>query len=434
MGFGTLSAGGFSAPLSPADAQEHAATPHALFYFRDPAYVDRLPPEAQSSDFIAENPHARTGLRRLKQEIGRSGRSVWKNYRDPQELGERVLDHLTALVEQLFAAAPRVDPLERERCEHEAFAESRASLYIGRPDYMQRLDTHAAGSGPPLAVLGASGAGKSALLANWLQKYRRAHPHDVALVHFVGATPHSADGSAMLRRLVEELNRQLQLGMEVPHGPAALRAAFSTALARAAYQARLVLVLDGLNQLEDRDGALDLLWLPAEVPANLRLVVSTLPGRPLDELQRRGYPMLQVEPLRGEERTLLITQYLKTFGKELSPEQVLRVADADQAANPLYLRVVLEELRLHGDIFTIDQRIEHYLASPTIEILHEKVLQRYEQDYDHDRPLLVRDTMTALWAARAVCARRSCWPISAGLGHPCRRSTGCPCTTRPANR
>ena len=45
------------------------------------------------------------------------------------------------------------DPLDGEAAEHEAFAESRAKIYIGRAEYAERLDAHAAGEGPPLVIL-----------------------------------------------------------------------------------------------------------------------------------------------------------------------------------------------------------------------------------------------------------------------------------------
>ena len=54
----------------------------------------------------------------------------------------------------------------------------------------------------------------------------------------------------------------------------------------AAAVSRYVLLIDGLNNLEDLYGAAELLWLPSELPPNARLVLSTLPGPALDELHR----------------------------------------------------------------------------------------------------------------------------------------------------
>src|ERR1019366_9628450 len=66
--------------------------------------------------------------------------------------------------------------LDRAAADHEAYAASRRRVYIGREEYIERLDAHAAGDGPPLVVLGASGGGKSALLANWTHRWSERHP------------------------------------------------------------------------------------------------------------------------------------------------------------------------------------------------------------------------------------------------------------------
>jgi tetratricopeptide (TPR) repeat protein len=267
------------------------------------------------------------------------------------------------------------------------------------------LDDHAAGGGPPLVVLGDSGSGKSALLANWAERYSQARPGDFVLVHFIGATPDSADWVRMLRRIIGELTRRFDIAQEVPENPDRLQSAFASYLQTAADRAapagrRIVLILDGLNQLEDRDGALDLAWLPSSIPSRVRLIVSTLAGRPLEDLRRRGWPTLSVEPLALDERKQLIRRYLQRYAKELAPRRVDRIATSDGAANPLYLRALLEELRVFGIYDRLDSRIEHYLAGPSIAGLYGRILQRYEQDYDLDRPGLVRDTLSLLWAAR----------------------------------
>ncbi len=48
----------------------------------------------------------------------------------------------------------------------------------------------------------------------------------------------------------------------------------------------------------------------------------------------------------------------------------------------------------------LDQRIVHYLSVKTVEGLYEKILERYEEDYDRERPGLVRDAMSFIWASR----------------------------------
>jgi nephrocystin-3 len=382
--------------------REETLHEHAYFYFRNSEYVKTIPPEKRP-DFTTESTEHNEKLQRLKNQI-RHARDeqvcqLRENYRDPEELGRWVLEDFTALIDGLFPDVP-LDPLDRDAVDHDAFAASRAKVYIGRQEYFDRLDAHAAGDGPPLIVLGESGSGKSALLANWARRYRAVHPNELLLVHFIGATPYSSDWAAMLWRIMGEFKRRLGITQDIPDKPDALRAAFANWLHLAAANGRVVLMLDALNQLEDRNGAPDLVWLPPVIPGNVRLILSTLPGRPFDDLKKRPWPTLEVKPLDPAERRQLIHDYLAQYTKALNTARMERIASAPQTANPLYLRSLLEELRLFGEHQGLDERISHYLAAQTIPGLYERILERYEQDYERDRPGLVRDAMSLLWASR----------------------------------
>jgi len=372
---------------------------HAFFYLRDPAYVNSIS-EKDRNNFTAENAKDAEKLSHLKENIRHSGFPVRENYPDPKALGELVLDDLTKVINDKWPEGSQPDPLDREAMDHEAYAQSRERVYIGRQEYFDRLDIHAAANDTnPLVVLGESGSGKSALLANWVARYRRAHPDALVLQHYIGATPYSADWAAMLRRLMGEFKRRLGLQQDIPDQPDALRSAFPNWLYMAAAKGRVVLVLDALNQLEDRDGAPDLVWLPPVLPENVRLIVSTLPGRPLDEIQKRNWPTLKVELLSADERRKLIAQYLAQHAKSLNAARVERIAAAPPSANPLYLRVLMDELRLVRTHEELEERIGDYLKAESPYALYEKVIARWEQDYEGDSDL-VGDTLSLLWAAR----------------------------------
>jgi hypothetical protein len=389
---------------------------HAFFYIRDPAYIDALPagvreafrehPTAEEVERLGPEEAQRRAARRreklatMKARICRSGFPVRLDVRDPHALGDMVLRDITGVIDCLFPEDATPDPLDRDAAEHEAFAESRSRVYVDPKSLVERLDAHARDSGPPLVLLGASGSGKSALLANWAGRYRTDHPDDLLLMHFIGATPMSANWVAMLRRFLGEFRRQAGVEREIPDEPGALREAFADVLRQVAAHRRVILIIDALDGLEDRDQALDLTWLPEEVPSGVRLYLSTLPGRPLQDLVRRGWPTVHIEPLDIEERSRLTVAYLGQFAKTLSPSRVDRIAGSSQAANPLYLRTLLEELRVWGDHFTLDARIEHYLKATSVDALYELVLERFEQDYEHGRHGLVREALSLLWAAR----------------------------------
>lgn len=375
---------------------------NALFYFRDPRYIERLPPD-QRQDFLSDTPEASLKLAELKKKIRESGVVVRENYLDPQTLGQLVLDDLTRIVEQRFPPLSAGGELSREQADHEIFAATRTKFYIGDPEYFEKLDRHAAGDGPPMLVRGGLGSGKSALLANWALRYRGAHPGTPLLLHFIGSTPRSSDWAAMLRRLMGEFKRLFTLPEEVPTESDALRQEFPAWLERVASRGRLVLALDGLDRLDDQSGALDLVWLPPAMPSNIRLMASAVPGRAESVAAARRWDTLDLRPLNTNERRTFVIRYLGQFSKELSAERTGRIANARQSANPLYLRAVLEEMRLFGEHDALDQRIGYYLEARNAVELYAKILSRWEQDYQGHSDLnrnLVGDAMSILWASR----------------------------------
>lgn len=389
---------------------------NAFFYFRDPMYIATIPaiekpnfiegdlPE-DISKYGSEQAHVRTEQRKqklvdLKNRIRQSGLPVYDNYSSPKEFGQAVLRDLTAVIDKLFPEGSELDPLDQEKATNEAFAQSRAQVYIGRSDYFDRLDEHCRTKEEPLVVLGESGSGKSALLANWVIRYRSEHPDDFLLMHFIGATPESTNWENMVRRILGELKREINPLIEIPDQQSALSDAFNIGLNKIPGSKKAVIIIDALNQLDNENNSQDLFWLPNQIPSNVRLILSTLPGRSLDEIRQRGWPILTVEALKSEERKQLIRDYLAISTKALDEKYANRLASFPQCSNPLFLRVLLDELQLLGLYETLGSQIDQYLEATSISVLYEKVLQRCERDYEEEHPGLVREAMSYLWAAR----------------------------------
>ncbi|MBC7816441.1 MAG: tetratricopeptide repeat protein, partial [Planctomycetaceae bacterium] len=383
-------------------------TDHAFFYFRDPAFLEKVV-QNQQTDFTTEDTASAEKLKRLKDDIRTNHRNGTlryaprEDYADAKALGELVLADFTALIDTLYPPGTQPTPLERERMDHEAFARSRASVYIGRQEYFDRLDAHVAGADSPLIVLGESGGGKSALLSNWALRYREQHPDDFLLLHFIGGSPDSANATGILRRIMLELKQRFALPDDVPAQPEKIREAFPNWLAQTAGSGRVVLVLDALNQLEDIDRAPDLGWLPCVFPKNCRVILSTLPSRSLNAVESRGWlqhtPPLQVQPLDETERRRLIQDFLKQYTRDLGTARTEQLAHAHQSSNPLYLRVLLNELRVFGIHEKLGERIDWYLEAENPYELYRKVIARWEEAYA-DGTKLVSDTLLLLWAAR----------------------------------
>ena len=397
---------------------------HAFFCFRDPAFIDTLPPQKQP-DFRAEDDEHAEKLRKLKDRVRASGLPVRENYRydDLEAWGQQMLEDLWEAIKVEYpdpATLPEPDPLDAERAYHDFFIETRTELFVGQRHLLARLHEFASGDTPgPMVVSGTPGCGKSALLARFVSQFRRLEPEAFVLYHFVGASPGSTDPRQMLRRLCGELARRFGLEEEIPQDYAELRVKFWQFCQRAAQQARVLLVLDALNQLDEAHRAHDLDWLPALVPPGLRVILSSLEGDTL-AAARQKYPQHQdmiVTSLRLVDQGFIIARQLQQARKRLTTARkyrqgrAVRVARGEEVppepdrsqlryiltgvytrqqtptpeqtiqretANPLYLKLVAEELRLFGDY----DRLPEFIARLPIDMpgMFLAVLDRLEQD------------------------------------------------------
>jgi len=398
----------------------------AFFYLRDGS-----PPSGVASphDLRSDDEDSRRKLAELKDRVQSSGFRV-HHYREPVQVGRLLLEDFRELIEVEFPERPPTET-EREEAAHQFFVEALSRVYVPQKNYFELMDVHAAGEGPPLVVVGPSGSGKSALLANWAWLYlghssvpaadpaharlglwTRLHslfkpqPSQIEqtrlplFMHFVGSSAASSDWAAMLRRIMSWLKQQFALELEIPESPDELRAAFAGWMNAAAQRGRFVLVIDGADQLERHDEALAPSWLPSVIPAGVRLILSTRRAETFSELRRLGWSSLEIEPLDAQGCRRFVVTYLGQYSKRLSDGLVEKITRAKHAHNPLYLRTLLEELRQFGRHEQLEGFTDRYLAAGSSRELYGRVLARMSEDYERERPGLVADTVRLIWAAR----------------------------------
>ena len=368
----------------------------AFFYFRD-----REASRALGEAGAPEDETAAASLVDLKARIRASGLPLREGFRTPEELEQQVLADLKAALEEEFPEDAVPDPLTRERLAHEAFSDELAERFVPRPVLEEALAAHATSEGPPLLLTGVSGSGKSALLAHVVRSSAVVNPDMPIVVHFCGASAVAADWKALCRRVAAELELTTGVAAELPDDPSQLKAAFKNYLSRAAAHRPYLVLLDGLDQLEDTDAALELAFLPPKPPPGCRLVVSAASGtRPTIEAERREWQLLEVGDLTPEERPAVLVALLARRAKALDPRRSERICAAPAAASPLFLSVLVDELSVVGAHDSLDDLLDSYLAVAVPDDLYERVLVRYEVDYERERPGLIGDVMRALWAAR----------------------------------
>ncbi len=431
----------------------------SFFYFRDPEYALGQP-ETRRSNFIetlSENrvreigrPAAERELEKrrrllsgLKQEIRDADRAGLchlhqGSYADPKELGQWVFDDFTELMRERFAPAAAVDWFEASEITQRGFERTlvpivtdygeRWGVYFPREDCFEKLDEFARGTcETPLVVTGPPGTGKSALLANWLETLKDCEQPCRFIRHFVQAGGESASWDSMLRRLIRLLDAPNSGAPEISLSTDALKLAFADSLHRAASTGPIIILIDGVDYLEDRDGALELAWLPTHLPPMARLILSSSPGRSFTEIERRGWdPTISLVPFDKSLREEFSIPYLRHFGKSLPAECLRKVCEADQCSNPRHLKVLLDELRVFGSHEELEQHLDRYLDERTVAGLLRAILTRYQDDYDRDRANLVRDTMSYLCCARNGLEEEELRELLGSRGQPIPHATLAP--------
>ena len=408
-------------------ALDNAVDPAKVrIYFRTRSYLDTLPTgehegyfetpgrdESRKYGAQAAEQRARRRARKLADLKDRIANSSVprRDYDDLPQLAELVSADLRTLLDESFPKTATPDPnqLETDRhlamawslAEAEAAAGTRHGTFVGRSAISERFDAHVAGSGNPLVVSGDPGIGKSALLANWLLRYREAHPEDHVIVHLCGASPASSTAYGLAGRLLAEIGALR--GISYPAATLAQRAQglrFVLPVVAQDEAERIVLIVDGLDKLADRGDDLNLDWLPREYPPQVRVIVTSAGGKSLEALRRRQWPTVTLEALEPGERLTLIDRYLREFGQVLEADLAEQIVQTGASGNPLYLRTLLDEMRLIATPDELRTDLPRLLEAETVPELFEIILTRLENRYEERCPGLLRNAMGLLSSAR----------------------------------
>ena len=370
------------------------------------------------------------------------------------------------------------DPLGAEREAHERLIASRARVFVGRKAQSEALAKYAGSEQDcPCIVIGAPGSGKSALLARLVLDLAADRPDVTVLAHFAGASPEAASLASMLTRLCRELYatvvgdvhrasikaaeaehvrrvaeaRTIETGTEstpdaeqqrrfahahvfwretvdaafaIPTSLAELKTRFGEFIEVVPADRRLVLVIDGLDQLDAAHRAQGLDWLPVKLPAGVKIVASCVDdpdrGRSmLAAIRHRPHVAVEASPLSDHERRAIVHEIPSLSAKTLDPRQTELLLANPAASNPLFLTIALEELRgfgsfegligrirsLPGGHIGLGARLQRALRlarppreSELIRALFDQILARLEGEHD-------RETIEAILTSLAVSRR-----------------------------
>ncbi|MBD3189391.1 MAG: DUF4062 domain-containing protein [Candidatus Heimdallarchaeota archaeon] len=285
-------------------------------------------------------------------------------------LREQIMDELAKLEEE--------DEVTTECTQHEQFARERAAVFVGRKKIIEQLVDYLT---PPsqqqvLFVSGSTGTGKSALLAYLItkvlvEKMKQQQQHNKQKTHllyrFLGTTAKSDDSPNFLRSMLLQLEQLT--GKRFSDGTYATKQSeiaglFKKSLEELPNDKSFLFIIDALDQLIPRDKGRSLNWLPATLPANVKIICSySTDAQDIGSIvdQRTNTATLALQHFtveEGEENLLLLLEKAK---RRLQPNQKAYLLEQfKKVGTPLYLKLAFE-----GSLQWASYTKEYSLASTT---------------------------------------------------------------------
>ena len=275
---------------------------------------------------------------------------------------QQFLEDQKAIIERELAQVQEETASEVRNRAHLEFAKERSRNFRGRTKTLRRIARYLKGQRhAPLILHGEGGTGKSALLARAFDRELVTGDQSVRLIRFIGGIPTTESLYTLLTTLTEDL--ALAYDQPEPSPAETIKQAieaFGQSLTWSCAERPLVLFLDALDQLENRDGAWMLQWLPKQLGKHTRIVASTRGGPTLQTAQRR-YPQTCIElpAMPPAEGRAMLKAWLADArdayysagiapvrAHRLTAEQFDWVIEHFEAhGNPLWLKLAYEKVR-----------------------------------------------------------------------------------------
>jgi tetratricopeptide (TPR) repeat protein len=385
---------------------------NAFFYFRSG--------KMETPKEFCEKPGSNEAkmLLELKTSLRAQNEYPVKEYDSIEQLGIFVENDFKALVDSIFPQGEH-SALERERREQRVFLTGKTRVYVPNNEWDAKLDEFSEqlsinNEQRSLVIVGESGIGKSALVANWVKnRLARNIESEKIIYHFIGASQSGGDYRKILQRLIDEVRDIYSLPALKEESISSLEEkkenkqseelqSLLFSLADKENFGRLIIVLDGIDRLQETDNSKLLNWL-LPFPDKVKVIYTCLPDDSvMDIFKRRGYSRLDIGALSVEGRKQLTVDYLKSFSKKLTDAQVNRLATDKESENPLALVAVLDDLRVFGIFENMDKHIEEMLAAPDLDSLFDMILARVEEVFGAEggQKNLARDILSLISVSR----------------------------------
>jgi hypothetical protein len=324
---------------------------------------------------------------------------------------KRSVDDFDKHIASIGLDEPEAIEIESQR----VFKEDKAKGFVGREGDLKAIQSYIeSDNNQALVIYGPSGMGKSALMAKAIEQTEDKHKDKQKVIYrFVASTASLSTSVEVLISILKELGieESIQItkddsGQDKPEDLDQFFARLSGHLSNLTESTTIF--IDAVDQFTNKDALEDgyeFIWLPKQLPDNLKIVISALEddkykedSKYLELLKTKisnQDNLHKLEPFNGEHAKEMIDGILGQYKRSITPEQQSYLFEQSDSKQPLYLSIAAQELK-HWKSTDITKAYqtegEGQDLAPTQREVIDEYIQNLTELYHHDQDLIHRVT------------------------------------------
>lgn len=338
---------------------------NCAFFFRDDSLSRQFYPVEESETAIQK-------LAQLKQNVKKKENIPGYEYSSLDEFGTKLIEIFRKWLEKEFPTIQSVKDARKEWYNSELQRDYYEIEFMN-----QFLNNYLSNSKRTLLIYGEGQRGKTSFLTNWAQKqensilincnsddefhYWPAIAHEmirlINQIEDVGYPQFDAPAT-MFFSMMSDFHRSKNGGEPVvfyvtDEERESFRKGFVKWLQNLEIKTRINIIISDINSMTDKESYY-LSWLPVELPDKVRIICTANSDRIRENAKNIGWNCMEM-PLFDEKYILeFLSVYMQNYGKTLSAEQKMNLAQSKVMQYPGYLKFIMKFLIVYGKFENLD--------------------------------------------------------------------------------
>ena len=372
--------------------------------------------EIEAAFFIKNNPvntegkEAAEKLSALTQKVLAHDKYEKYPFDDAEDLGRKILSYLESCIEKRFpdenlSSTHIIDSTQQLHVRQDT------KVYVSRKEAEVSVFEFIDSPTSIGLITGESGAGKSMLVSYVIENINKSQSPVNVILCKIGLTSHTTNKRDIAKylndKIIELSDGKATKILDIGNEDENLSRWLLSSLEQVPRSQKLMIILDGIDALEQRDETHLLKWLPAMPSGQKILFTSRNISEGLYYYSVKGTGHLfnvahriDISDLTPEEISSISGKYLLQYGKKLSDELVKIISESSIIKRASALRLLLDELRYFGSHEHLASHLKSILSAETEGELISHILNRISKLIFPNNPEGLPEIISTIHATR----------------------------------